>query len=357
MPSQGDDPFNYSGWQTDFSKRNVSMTEIVSGGPGRDGIPPIDDPKFAKVSSAPEYLSKNEPVISLEINGDARAYPLSILIWHEIVNDIVGGLPVSITYCPLCNSVIAFDRRVDDLVLDFGTTGLLRNSDLIMWDRLTESWWQQITGEAIVGEYTGTMLRFIPSSTVSWSVFKNSFPEGQVLTRDTGYDSSYNRPPYAGYDESDNRPFFFYGGLDIRLDSMERVIGLQAEGGSIAYPFDLLAEHPVIQDVIGEKELVIFFEGHTQSAFVSLDSEGRRNTGATGVFNPHIDGEKLSFRFEDGNISDEQTGSTWNVLGHATSGKLKGTRLTPIVHANHFWFAWQAFNPGSEIRAASDLGK
>ncbi len=160
------------GWRTDFSRHSVPFDEIMSGGPPRDGIPPIDNPKFIDVSDPPSYMKENEPVISVEINGDARAFPLALLISHEIVNDEIGGVPVTITYCPLCNTAIAFDRRVGDRVLDFGTSGNLRNSDLVMWDRQTQSWWQQITGDAIVGELTGTKLTLIPAPLVSWSAFK-----------------------------------------------------------------------------------------------------------------------------------------------------------------------------------------
>ena len=151
-------PFLTFGWDTDFSRHSVPYTEIQSGGPGRDGVPPIDNPKYIDVATPPDYMTDADPVISLEINGDARAYPLAILISHEIVNDEVGGVPVSVTYCPLRNTAIVLDRRVNGRVLDFGTSGNLRNSDLVMWDRQTQSWWQQITGEAIVDELTGTKL-------------------------------------------------------------------------------------------------------------------------------------------------------------------------------------------------------
>ena len=167
------------GWKTDFSRHSVPFDEIRSGGPPRDGIPPIDDPKYHDVSDPPSYLRENEPVISVEINGDARAFPLAILISHEIVNDEFGGVPVSVTYCPLCNTAIAFDRRIDGRVLDFGTSGNLRKSDLVMWDRQTESWWQQITGEAIVGELTGTKLTLIPAPLVSWGAFRGQLPGRQ----------------------------------------------------------------------------------------------------------------------------------------------------------------------------------
>ncbi len=157
------------GWETDFSQRLVDLGDFVSI-LNRDGIDPIDEPAFASVSDPPSYMKPREPVIAVEINGDARAYPLAMLMWHEIVNDVVGGMPVTVTFCPLCNTAITFDRVVDGVELTFGTTGKVRNSDLVMWDRQTQSWWQQITGEALVGHYAGqgTELDVINSPIIAW---------------------------------------------------------------------------------------------------------------------------------------------------------------------------------------------
>jgi Protein of unknown function (DUF3179) len=145
-------------FKTDFSKHCVHYSEIFSGGPPKDGIPAIDAPRFVSVSSADTWLKPKEPVIFLQVGNDARAYPIQILIWHEIVNDTVGGVPVAVTFCPLCNTAIAFERTINGRVLDFGTTGRLRFSNLLMYDRQTESWWQQAIGQAIIGQLTGTQL-------------------------------------------------------------------------------------------------------------------------------------------------------------------------------------------------------
>jgi hypothetical protein len=172
--------------RTDFSKHSVPFVGIKSGGPPKDGIPAIDVPRFerladGKATGSSAALGDTEPVIALSIGEDARAYPLRVLIWHEIANDIVGGTPVVVTYCPLCNASLVFERAVDGRVLDFGTTGKLRNSDLVMYDRQTESWWQQFTGEAIAGAMTGRHLRLIPSRLESFDRFRHRFPRGQVL--------------------------------------------------------------------------------------------------------------------------------------------------------------------------------
>jgi hypothetical protein len=327
----------------------------MSGGPGRDGIPPVDNPKFASVSNPPEYMRDQEPVIAVEFNGDARAYPLAVLISHEIVNDEVGGVPVTITYCPLCNTAITFDRRVGDDVLDFGTTGLLRNSDLIMWDRQTQSWWQQITGEAIVGELLGTKLKFLPTPLVSWADFVEAFPDGQVLTRDTGFTRNYDGPPYAGYDQLGNRPFLFSGGIDSRLMAMERVIGLNVDEEGVAYPFALLRESPVVHDTVGDLDLVIFYRPETTSVFAGPGYSDSRQVGSTGVYEPVAGDRKLTFISQDGRFVDEETGSEWNILGQAISGELEGSQLPGIVHANHFWFAWAAFNTDTAVRSLEDF--
>ena len=209
---------------TDFSKASIPLDEILSGGPSRDGIPPIDDPQFLPVTEATS-LADSEPVIGVVIGGEAKAYPLRILIWHEIANDIIAGVPVTVTFCPLCNAAMVFDRRVGDLVLDFGTTGMLRNSDLVMYDRQTESWWQQFLGEAIVGELTGTELKVLPSRLESWANFRKRAPGGLVLVPNSPNMRAYGRNPYAGYDSS-ARPFLYGGQMPPGVAPLSRVVSL-----------------------------------------------------------------------------------------------------------------------------------
>ena len=210
-------------WKTDFSRYTVDYGEIFSGGVGRDGIPPIDNPSFVTVQEADGWLGDKEPVVLVEVNGEAKAYPIQILTWHEIVNDEIGGVPVSVTFCPLCNSAIAFDRRFEGAVLDFGVSGNLRNSDLIMYDRQTQSWWQQLTGEGIVGTLAGRELTILPASIIAWSDFKEANPDSQVLSRATGFSRRYGENPYSGYDRVDNPPFLFRGDTDSRLLPKERI--------------------------------------------------------------------------------------------------------------------------------------
>jgi len=341
-------------WQTDFSKRSVPYSEIFSGGVPRDGIPPLDNPNFTTVADADELLEAQEPVIAFELNGEAKAYPLQILTWHEIVNDTVGGVPVVATFCPLCNSAIVFERTLDGVVYDFGVSGKLRNSDLIMWDRQTESWWQQLTGAGIVGELTGQQLRLLPSSIVAWQDFKAAYPDAAVLSRDTGYRRNYGSNPYVGYDRVDQPPFLFFGRQDDRLLPMERVAALTVGDAAAAFPFALLEREGVVHYRVGGQDLAVFFQPGARSALDGPSIAASKAVGATGVFARDFEGQRLTFQSEGEGFTDAETGSRWNILGQATDGPLAGGKLTPLVHANHFWFAWAAFRPDTEIVAGGE---
>lgn len=229
------------GWtKTDFTRTSIDYAEILSGGPPRDGIPSIDNPIFIPVAKA-DGIGAKEPVIGLEIGGDARAYPLRIMTWHEIANDEVGGIPVAITYCPLCNSAIVFDRRFDGRVLEFGTTGKLRNSDLVMYDRHSESWWQQFTGEAIVGRYTGGKLETFPARLESFKRFRDRHPQGRIMVPNDPNARDYGRNPYVGYDRSE-RPLLYDGDMPEGIEPMTRVVVVETEDGPSAVTLTLLRE-------------------------------------------------------------------------------------------------------------------
>jgi hypothetical protein len=229
----GADPeyWRQEGWKTDFSKTEIDLEDIMSGGPPRDGIPPIDNPKFIPVGQS--LLHGREPVIALTIGNDVRAYPLSVLIWHEIVNDTVGGMPVAITYCPLCDAAIVFDRTVDGKVLRFGTTGKLRNSDLVMWDDATESWWQQFLGRGIVGAYTGQLLAMLPSRVESFERFQEKHPNAKILVPTDENRRAYGSNPYVDYDEA-GWPFLFRGEVPEGVFPLDRVVKVGEAAWSLA---------------------------------------------------------------------------------------------------------------------------
>lgn len=339
-------------WDTDFSQHTVPLEEIVSGGPPKDGIPAIDRPKFVSVREADRWLDDREPVVVVSLGGETKAYPLQILMWHEIVNDVVGGVPVTVTFCPLCNTALTFDRRLGDRILDFGTTGRLRHSDLVMYDRQTESWWQQAVGEAIVGELSGQRLAFISSPLVNWKTFKDAHKDGQVLSRETGFRRDYGRNPYLRYDDQRNGPYphFFRARTDNRLRAMERVVAIEHDGESRAYPFSVLAEKRVVNDQIRDVPIVVLWAPGTASALDDGQIALGRDVGSSNVFSRRVGSQLLEFEaFGDGAYRDRQTDSTWDILGRAVAGALQGTQLEAIPHGNHFWFAWAVFKPETKI--------
>jgi len=338
----------------------VPYREILSGGPPKDGIPAIDEPEFVSIDEADAWLKPPEPVILVQVGEDARAYPIQILMWHEIVNDTVGGVPVTVTFCPLCNTGVAFERTFDPSTssgqgraLDFGTTGRLRYSNLIMYDRQTETWWQQATGEAIAGEFTGRQLTFVPASLISWADFKAAYPEGKVLSRETGYRRSYGQNPYTGYDDVNNSPFLYLGpetpGV---LPPMARVVTVDLNGEAAGYPYDVLQEVHVANDTVGGTPIVVLWVPGTASALDALSVAGGDDVGAATTFSRQLDEQTLTFVLDGDRIVDEQTGSEWDVLGKAMSGPKAGSQLEPVVSVNHFWFSWIAFRPETRIYSA-----
>lgn len=339
-----------SEFKTDFGKHSVSYSEILSGGPPKDGIPAINAPRFVSISEADEWLKPLEPVVQVQVGEDARAYPIQILIWHEIVNDTVGDEPLIVTFCPLCNTAIAFKRTVDGQVLKFGTTGRLRYSNLIMYDRQTETWWQQATGEAIAGELTGTQLEFYPATIISWQDFKATYPQVKVLSRETGYPRDYGHNPYIGYDDVNNPPFLYQGpATPDQLPPVARVLTVDLNGEAVAYPYEMLEKISVVNDTVGGEEVVVLWQAGTVSPLDSSTTASGRDVGTAAAFSRVVNGQTLTFMFDDGIIQDEETDSTWNVLGTATSGPLMDTQLSPVVSINHFWFSWAAFKPETRI--------
>ncbi len=339
-------------WRTDFSCHTVPLEQIVPGGPPKDGILAIDRPRVEPVRSAARWLKAREPVMVVEHAGRARAYPLRILIWHEIVNDRIGDLPLAVTYCPLCNTALVFDRRHGGRVLDFGTTGRVRHSDLVMYDRQTESWWQQATGAAIVGALSGDTLRRVPSQVLSWAEFRSAHPAGEVLSQTTGYERPYGTNPYAGYDDPGGSPIaaFFGGRRDDRLPPMERVVAVRLGAATVAYPFSRLRAVRVAHDVLGERPVVVFWAPGTASALDRGVLADGRDVGATGVFVREMDGRRLSFDAAgDGRFRDRETGSTWDLLGRALAGPLRGRRLAAVAAGDYFWFAWAVFRPETRV--------
>ncbi|WP_350332966.1 DUF3179 domain-containing protein [Coralliovum pocilloporae] len=305
--SQG---FMTHGWMTDFNVSSVEMDEIVSGGPPRDGIPSIDDPRFVSATSE-QTVQPKEPVIRLEINGDVRAYPLRIMTWHEIVNDTVGGVPVAVTYCPLCNSAIAFQRQLDGESVEFGTTGLLRKSDMIMYDRKTESWWQQFTGEAIVGKKTGDRLTMLPVTVESFELFRTAYPNGKVLVPNHDGLRRYGENPYVNYDSRD-RPYpLFMGNLPSDVDPMTRVV--------------------VIKDTKAGQPRAV--------TLPRLREDGRLRLGDV----------ELRWIAGQNSALDTEAIADGKDVGNVTALRHSGNRQSAVVYDVTFAFAYRAFHPDGEL--------
>jgi hypothetical protein len=268
----------------------------------------------------------------LEINGDARAYPLFILVWHEIVNDRVGDVPVAVTYCPLCYTNQVFERIIDRTEVEFGTSGKLYNSNLLMYDRLTESYWSQALGIAVTGELTGMQLKTVPFDVITWGDWKKLHPDTLVLTTDTGYLRSYATDPYGNY-YTDPRIIFPVDNQDDRMHPKEIILGFNENGIYKAYKQNDVELHNIINDNIGETPILL----------VSLFSQNSR------AFDRTVNGEILEFEFTDEKITDTTTKSEWNYDGVAISGPLEGNKLTRMSIEPGFWFEWIAFHPETEV--------
>ncbi len=338
-------------WPTDFSRRTASLDELLLGIPAidpRDRIPPIDTPRFEPITEA-TWIGEREPGALVQVDSEVRFYPLSILTRHEIVNDRFGNRPVAVTFCPLCNTALAFDRRVDGEVLRFGVSGLLRNSDLVMWDDATASLWQQITGEAIVGDLAGTRLEAIATSIVSYRDAVENFPDAWSLSQETGFGIRYGVNGYSFYSSS-SRPGLFAGELDERFPPLSRVVGVTAGEAEKAYPFETISEERAVNDEVGGVPVAVLWGSDTADA---LDATVIAEAAAIGTgiaFDRRVGDRTLTFTSAgDDLFTDAETGSTWTLLGRAVDGPLAGEQLETVQHRNEFWFAWAAFFPDAPV--------
>ncbi|MEX2536673.1 MAG: DUF3179 domain-containing protein [Trueperaceae bacterium] len=378
----------------DLENATIPTDEILSGGPPPQGIPalgfagltgvagPTPMPKFIPQDEAADWLRPIEPVIVVTLNDETKAYPLQILTWHEIANDEIGGVPVAVTFCPLCNSALAFDRRVpvpsqapvrgdredapeqrevegtpseaegqgveETITVTFGVSGLLYLSNLLMFDDRTHTLWSQLVGEGEVGAFAGHELTRYPAQILSFEEFRAAFPEALVMSRETGFNRSYGNNPYAGYDDADSPPFLFQGTVDGRLPPKARVVTIDADEPA-AYPFERLEVERVVHDEISGSEIVVFWTPGTASALDARQISAGSDVGAVAVFERNVDGKTLTFEWDGEAFVDQETGTRWNMLGQGLEGSLAGEQLEPVVHDNTLWFAWAAFRPDTRI--------
>lgn len=338
----------------------IDPSGIVSGGPPPDGIPPIDDPRFDTVAEV-DWLDDTEPVLALTIAGQSRAYPVQIMMWHEIVNDEVAGAPISVTFCPLCNSALVFDRRLTgrdgaDRLVSFGTSGSLYNSDLLMYDRQTESLFSQLNGLGVAGVLTGVELERYPVQTVAYGSWREQHPDGLVLNRITGQERNYGSNPYENYDEEARAPFLFDGEADDRLPPKRRVVGVATPDGTSALAVDhsLLEREGVVEVTVDGQDYVAVRVRGGASALGSATIAENDAVGATAVLDPVVDGQRLTLEVDDDLLRDAETGTTWAVTGQGLDGPLAGSSMTALPHTDPFWFAWAAFYPETELVTGPD---
>jgi hypothetical protein len=321
--------------------RNIVPPElIVNGGPPPDGIPSIDNPKFIQIQKAEEFLEDSDLVVGLNINGDIRAYPLQILVWHEIVNDKVGNTPVAVTYCPLCFTNQVFNRTMNDgQILEFGTSGKLYNSNLVMYDRTTKSLWSQAMAQGIGGTFAGIKLERIPFDVAYWKEWKQLYPDSKVLSTDTGSTRPYGADPYGDY-YTNGEILFPVSNSDDRLGLKEIVIGLENKGQYKAFKLQEIEDKKVINNQVNGKPIVLF----------SLHPFMAR------VYDPVVNGQILEFNYniKDKKFVDKQTNSIWNFDGKSISGQMKGKQLTRLSFDEGFWFEWVAFHPKTELYDSSN---
>jgi uncharacterized protein DUF3179 len=324
-----------------FPDSLVDRYDIVSGGPPPDGIVSIDEPTFEPASTV-DWLTDTEPVLSFTLGGEARAYPLRVMNLHEIVNDVVGGTPIVISYCPLCNSAVAFDRTINGEAVEFGTSGALYRSALVMYDRATESLWTQIDGVAVIGDLIGTRLEKFPVATVSFADFRAANPDGGVLEPPSSL--PYGRNPYPNYDQRDGPVnAFFRTDVDPRADPMTRVVGV-GERSPVAIPRRDVEAAGVVEVAIDGVAATVWHVPGTTSALNAPQVADGQDIGAVAAY---LSDDTFE-RTEDGFV-DQATGSTWNILGMAIDGPRTGDRLEPLVYLDTFWFAWSSYFPSTEI--------
>jgi len=249
-----DQAFLNQGLLTNTDKRSIPLDEVLNGGPGKDGIPSINEPNFISISEAQKKEAGETEGLAVSINGDARFYPYTVLVWHEIVNDIVGGVPIAATFCPLCGSGIVFGRTLETGLVNFGVSGFLWESNLLMYDSATETLWSQAKGEAVIGEQTGIKLSVIDSDLITFDSFVAKYPDGKVLSRETGHIRNYGFYPYGDYEENDQY-IFPVSNTDTRFDGKELMYVVPVGSGSAAFPRAALIESGGATLVIGEETL------------------------------------------------------------------------------------------------------
>lgn len=307
---------------------------LVSGNSPPDGIPPIDQPQFVSVEQADTFLVAEEPVFIVTVNGETKIYPQQILVWHEVVNDSVGGKNVSVSYSPLTGTVVGYQSQSDEVSTDFGTSGYILNSNIVLYDRETGSLWPQIFGTAITGEARGSGVEMFPVAWSSWGDAKAAYPDAEVLSKNTGHVRSYGFDPYGSYIGEgtyydSGRVFFPLMHEDDRLSPKEVVVGVKGSG-QVAVLKEKIRQDGAVHSVVGKVPIVAFWDDVLNTAR---------------IYSRDLDGEVLEFVQSGQNFVD-QNGDTWASDGTQRGGE---SELNWIPSFDSMWFAWSAFYPDSGL--------
>ncbi len=321
---------------------SIPTSAIFDGGPGPDGIPALEYPEIAGGPAAEFVVRDDDRVLGLEVNGTARAYPLRILWWHELVNDTLGGEYVLVSYCPLTGSGLAFDPNVNGRIKDFGVSGLLYENNLMMFDRETRSLWSQLLLGSQCGEERGAELVRLPIVETTWGAWRGLHPQTTIVTLNTGYPRDYDRYPYGTYDQPDNPTTLFPSSeWDPSRPPKELVLGIHDGDASVAYPIGLLAglgRAVAHNDTVAGLPVLVTY----------IDASRTMR-----AFDRRVDGQPATFAVADSGaftLRDTETGSLWDARGVAVAGPLTGARLEPLADAyTLFWFSWSVFYPTTRL--------
>lgn len=335
---------NMGGGNPPTSDWLIPRDKVIDGGPGKDGIPALVDPNTISVSEV-TYLDEDDLVIGFKWGDEVKAYPHKILDWHEIINDQVGGKPIAITYCPLTGTSIVWDRLVDGDVTSFGVSGLLYNSNLIPYDRKTESNWSQMRLDCVNGPLKGEKIITHPLIETTWKTWKKMFPNSGVVSTKTTYSRNYSQYPYGDYRTNHENIIFPYEPMDGRIPSKERVLGIITQKRTKAFRFSNFTKSDVVvwEEIIGERPVVIFGSKNHQF-MVAFE---RATSSTSDLIFQSLDGNSL---LDNGGVATDQMGNLWNVFGEATAGPLKGEKLLPVTNYIGYWFSWGAFYPDLELQ-------
>lgn len=344
-------------WKTDTSKHTVSLSELTMA-TSRNSLPTLDYPAFIKRNDKAYNFYDYEPVICISFNGRSKAYPLSLLTLYELSNDSLGGEELMVTYCPMCNAAMVFNRRIKKdnrtFLLDFKISGILMHNDMVMYDVQTETWWEQLMGEAIVGEMAGTELKMMRALIISVKDYFDRYPDGWILSPPELKQVAKkheHRPFYHMDHDSKNfdTTYFLPENLDPRLPPLERVLDIHVEGHTKIYPFEAIAKKEVINDEFDHMKFVIFYHKETVSVLDEDKLSKSKRTGSATAFRSNLDGVNYTFKKSGNYFTDDQTGSVWDITGYCREGPLKEKQLHILPHSNHFAFAYLAFFPEAEI--------